>query len=253
MTVVVAYKWAADPGDATVRADGTIDWSRAKATISEYDPVAIAVARAAADATGEELVGISVGGAAVAGSMAKKAALSRGIDRLLISADDSTEHWNLTDTGRALAALATRAGATLVVTGDASIDESAHLVPAVLAGALGWPCFQAVSSLSPDGGGWLITQAIPGGQRTVRTDGPVVVAMSPDAAEVKIPGMKDILAAGKKPAEEVPLAELDHTPVGASLVAAAKPAARERKNVILRGPSAARELVDALAQEGALA
>lgn len=252
MTVVVAYKWAADPGDAAVRADGTIDWSRAKATISEYDPVAIAAARAAADAAGTELVGISVGGEAVAGSMAKKAALSRGIDRIVVAADDATSTWNFTDTGRALAALAQRAGATLVVTGDASSDESAHLVPATLAGALGWPCFQEVSAITPEGDGWLLTQAVPGGQRTVRTAGPVVVAMSPDAAQVKIPGMKDILAAGKKPAEQVPLDALGVEPVAIEPVSAGKPAARARKNVILRGPTAARELVDALTQEGAL-
>ena len=41
MTIVVAYKWAANPQDASVGADGTVDWSRAKAGVSEYDPVAI--------------------------------------------------------------------------------------------------------------------------------------------------------------------------------------------------------------------
>ena len=30
MRIVVAYKWACDPEEATVRADGTVDWGRAK-------------------------------------------------------------------------------------------------------------------------------------------------------------------------------------------------------------------------------
>ena len=30
MRIVVAYKWTRDPEEATVRADGTVDWSRAK-------------------------------------------------------------------------------------------------------------------------------------------------------------------------------------------------------------------------------
>ena len=30
MRIVVAYKWTCDPEEATVRADGTVDWSRAK-------------------------------------------------------------------------------------------------------------------------------------------------------------------------------------------------------------------------------
>ena len=41
MKIVVAYKWTCDPEEATVRADGTVDWSRAKPGLSAYDPVAI--------------------------------------------------------------------------------------------------------------------------------------------------------------------------------------------------------------------
>ena len=57
MSIVVAYKYAANPQDTTVGSDGVVDWSRAKAAVSEYDPVAIQVARTVADAKGEELVG----------------------------------------------------------------------------------------------------------------------------------------------------------------------------------------------------
>ena len=52
MTVVVAYKYAANPQDASVGADGVVDWSRAKSAVSEYDPVAIQLGRNLADAVG---------------------------------------------------------------------------------------------------------------------------------------------------------------------------------------------------------
>ena len=52
MRIVVAYKWACDPEEATVRAGGTVDWSRAKPGLSAYDPVAIEVARQFAGAVG---------------------------------------------------------------------------------------------------------------------------------------------------------------------------------------------------------
>jgi len=45
MRIVVTYKWTCDPEEATVRADGTVDWSRAKPGISTYDPVAMELAR----------------------------------------------------------------------------------------------------------------------------------------------------------------------------------------------------------------
>ena len=51
MKIVVAYKWTSDPEEATVGADGTVDWSRARPGISTYDPVAIEVARGLAAAT----------------------------------------------------------------------------------------------------------------------------------------------------------------------------------------------------------
>ena len=57
MRIVVTYKWTCDPEEATVRADGTVDWSRAKPGISTYDPVAMELARRLADAAGAELIG----------------------------------------------------------------------------------------------------------------------------------------------------------------------------------------------------
>ena len=125
MSIVVAYKYAANPQDTTVGSDGVVDWSRAKAAVSEYDPVAIQVARTVADAKGEELVGISVGDAQVSSSMAKKAALSRGFDRALVVADDAVRDLNATAVAGALAALVRKVeGANILLTGDSSIDES---------------------------------------------------------------------------------------------------------------------------------
>ena len=140
MSIVVAYKYAANPQDTTVGSDGVVDWSRAKAAVSEYDPVAIQVARTVADAKGEELVGISVGDAQVSSSMAKKAALSRGFDRALVVADDAVRDLNATAVAGALAALVRKVdGANILLTGDSSIDESAKMMSAMVAGYLGWP------------------------------------------------------------------------------------------------------------------
>lgn len=139
MTVVVAYKWAANLADASVRPDGTVDLSRAHPAVSEDDPVALALGRSVADAAGVGCVGVSVGPASVASPTARKAALARGLDRALVVADDATSGWNLTDAGAALAALVGRVpDARLVVTGEASVDENARMVPALMAGFLGW-------------------------------------------------------------------------------------------------------------------
>lgn len=253
MSIIVAYKYAANPQDTTVDASGTVDWSRAKAAISEYDPVAVQVGRTLADSLGTDLVGISVGTKAVSSSMAKKGALSRGMDRALVVADDVTSGWNATTVASALAGLVGKVeGASLVLTGDSSIDESAKMVPTLIAGFLGWPCFQEVVAVEAAGSGWTLTQSTAGGTRTISVDGPVVVAVATDAAAVKVPGMKDILAAGKKPLEEVPAADLAPVEVALEVTGRSKPVAKARRNETFTGDDAAAQLVAALRNSGAL-
>src|SRR5664279_6446203 len=91
MKIVVAYKWAPNPQDATVGSAGTVDWSRAKPGISEYDPVAAELARRLADATGGEVIGLTAGAKRVDVTLARKAALWRGVDRAVSGGEDSLE------------------------------------------------------------------------------------------------------------------------------------------------------------------
>ena len=251
MSIIVAYKYAANPQDTTVDASGVVDWSRAKAAISEYDPVAVQVGRTLADSLGTDVVGISVGGKAVASSMAKKGALSRGMDRALVVADDATSTWNATTVASALAGLVGKVeGANIVLPGGSCLD--AKMVSTLIAGFLGWPCFQEVVAVEAAGNGWTLTQSAAGGTRTITVDGPVVAAVATDAAAVKVPGMKDILAAGKKPLDEVAVAEVSPVEVSLEVTGRAKPIAKARRNETFTGDDAAAQLVAALRNAGAL-
>lgn len=251
MSVVVAYKWTSNPQDASVREDGVVDWSRAKAAMSEDDPVAVQFARSVADAAGTELVGVSVGTSQVVSPMARKSAMSRGMDRGLVVADDSTADWNLTQTAEALAALVRRVdGADLLVTGDASIDQNAKMVPAITAGFLGWPAFSDVTAVARTADGWSITQQTPAGTRSVEVTGAAVVSTTTDVVTPKIPGMKDILAAAKKTVDEVTLADLDLASTPLEVASRRVPERVERRREIFEGPNAVEKLVEALRAEG---
>ena len=41
--------------------------------------------------------------------------------------------------------------------GFRSLDENAKVVPPLLAAELGWPCLQAVTGVTPEADGWLVT------------------------------------------------------------------------------------------------
>ncbi len=253
MTIVVAYKYAANPQDATVGADGTIDWSRAKAGISEYDPVAIQLARDVADSVPMEIVGVSVTTSVGASSMAKKAVMSRGLDRGLVLADDAVGSWNHTRVADALARLMERIDdVDMLITGDSSIDEGARMMSALVAGFLGWPCFQEVNGVSKTDDGYTLTQIISGETRTIHVSCPVVIAATSDAVTAKVPTMKEILAAGKKPVEILGLADIETKEIGVDVTGRAKPEPTARKNQIFRGDDAATQLVAALRADGVL-
>ena len=206
MKIVVLYKWTCDPEEATVRADGTLDWSRAKPGISAYDPVAIELARRLSEAAGAELIGVTVGAKGVGVAIASKAALSRGLDRVVIVEDESLQDAGRSELAAVLAAVVRHIGdVDLVVTGDSSVDVAAKMVPTVLAGELGWPAVAEVTAAEGQAGALRVERAIPGGTQVLEISGPAVLAASADAAVPRVPGMKDLLAAGKKPVEHLEL------------------------------------------------
>lgn len=258
MKIVVAYKWAPNPQDADVAPDGTVDLTRAKAAVSEYDPVAFELARRLADATGGEVVGLSVGAAAIDTPLARKAALSRGLDRLVLVADDALADATGTQLAAVLAAAVRAIGdVDLVLTGDSSIDVAAGQVPLTLAGELGWLGLAAVTSVAASDGGLAVERDLPGGTAVLRVATPAVLAATADAVVPRVAGMKDILAAAKKPVEVLDLAALAVPASGTTLatLVTAKPTGGERNARIIDGAdpaAAAAELVGALRQAGVL-
>jgi len=258
MRIVVAYKWTSDPEEATVRADGTVDWSRAKPGISTYDPVAMELARRLAEAAGAELIGVTVGGKGVGAPIASKAALGRGLDRVVVIEDDSLREAGRSELAAVLAEAVRHIGdVDLVVTGDSSVDVAAKMVPTVLAGELGWPAVAEVTDVSGQAGALRVERAIPGGVQVLEISGPAVLAASADAAVPRVPGMKDLLAAGKKPVEFLELAALKVPArnVVMTVTGRARPERKARKGQLIDATdpaAAAAELVTALRQAGTL-
>jgi electron transfer flavoprotein beta subunit len=190
--------------------------------------------------------------------MARKAALSRRFDRAVIVADDSLDGAGSTELAMVLAAAVRHIGdVDLVITGDSSVDVGGKMVPTVLAGQLGWPAVAEVSAVTGAPGAVRVERAVPGGTQILEISGPAVLAAATDAAVPRLPGMKDILAAAKKPVETVSLSDLGvPSLVGTVTVkGTARPDLKARKGQMIdtKDPAAAAaELVAALRGLGAL-
>jgi electron transfer flavoprotein beta subunit len=177
--IIACIKAAPDDADIVVKADRTLDFSRAQWKFGAYDLNVIEAARQLADSSGGEVIGLTVGGDALANTKLRKDALSRGLDSLVIvSGSPDADSYQ---TASALAAaLGDLGDYDLVVLGAGSSDRYAQQVGNQL-GAL---------------------RTLEGAEQLVELTLPAVVSVTSAINVPRIPGMKDILAAGKKPVSE---------------------------------------------------
>ena len=201
MNIVVAVKVVPDDQDIQVTGAGDLDMSKAHQTISTYDLNAIEAAAQLAAAAGDSTVrAIAVGGAAIDDSKLKKNIMARGVDELYMVADDAAADLDAHATAALLAAqIQALDGCDVVVCGYGSADNYAQQVDVQLAYALGVPSVNGVVKVEANGATIVAERKLEDVVETVELPCPCVLAVSPDVAIPRIPGMKDILKAGKKP------------------------------------------------------
>ena len=229
MNIVVAVKVVPDDQDIQVTAAGELDMSRAPQAISAYDLNAIEAAAQLAAAAGDSTVSVvTVGGSKIDDSKLKKNILARGTDRLYMVADDAAADLDAHATAAALAAQIQAIGdVDVVFCGDGSADNYAQQVDVQLAAALGVPSVNGVVKVEANGATITAERKLEDVVEVVEIPLPCVLAVSPDVALPRIPGMKDILKAGKKPMEVGAAGELAAAAVKTVEVKA--PEAVERK------------------------
>ena len=201
MNIVVAVKVVPDDQDIQVTAAGGLDMSKAHQAISAYDLNAIEAAAQLAAAAGDSTVSVvSVGGAAIDDSKLKKNILARGTDQLFMVADDAAADLDAHATAALLAAkIEAIGGVDVIICGDGSADNYAQQVDVQLAAKLDVPSVNGVVKIEANGATITAERKLEDVVEVVELPTPCVLAVSPDVALPRIPGMKDILKAGKKP------------------------------------------------------
>lgn len=198
--IAVAFKVVPDDQDIQVAPDRSLDFSKAKGTVSAYDLNAIeAAVQLAAANPGSTVTAVTAGGGAIDDSKLKKNVLARGVDDLIMVADDTCAGMDAAGASQVLAAVLADGAYDVVLCGDGSADDYAQQVDVQLAARLGVPSVSAVTGLSVEDGVLVVDRTLEDVVETVEVPLPAVVSVAPDAAAPRIPGMKDILAAGKKP------------------------------------------------------
>lgn len=199
MKTVIVYKWARDIENAAVRNDGSVDWRNAKMTAGEDDPAALDAAKAIAAASGGQLIGLTIGDGDASW------ALARGVEQA-VSVTDAPFLPDNTATAAILAAgIRSMGDVDVVVIGD---SEQYPGVAATLAGHLGWPALLGVTTATARDGRIVAVRTSADGAETVSLVAPAVLGVAAVGAESRTPGMKELLAARKRPVTKLTVAEL---------------------------------------------
>lgn len=255
---VVCVKWVADEGELrTDPATLAVDAGHARRKICDYDRNTVEAARTAAGELGGELVGVTFGGPQAKAAL--KDVLSRGADRAVHVLADDADRADGHVTANALAAAIGRVGDVgLVLCTEGASDTYAHQTGPRIGELLGWPVVTNVSGLTVTGRRLRATRTLERETETVECDLPAVVTVVPEIGPAPIPGLKSVIAAGRKPAEQVPLAELglppDATTPRTTVTSLLGQTDRRRRVLIADGDTDQKvaALMSALRQEGVL-
>jgi electron transfer flavoprotein beta subunit len=255
MNIIVCYKWVLDAADLKVNPGLSVDFSRAKGKISEFDRNAIETAMRNTP-VGDEVVALTYGNLAAQKSI--KDVLSRGPARACWINDPGADTADGKRTAVALAAGIRKIGNfKLVLCAEGSEDNYAHEVGPRLGSLLGIPVVSNVIQLSIQGDSLQAIRKLQDSTETVQLTLPAVVTVLPEISEAPIPGLKMVLEASKKPVEQVTLVDLpDGLPEPSSSLVLLKGFQNTRKKVLYK-QGTVQERIDALVaslkKEGVLA
>ncbi|MGH7658016.1 MAG: electron transfer flavoprotein subunit beta/FixA family protein, partial [Gemmatimonadales bacterium] len=201
MKIAVCLKRVPDTtAKIAIGGDGkTIDETGIKFVPNPYDEFALEAALTLKGEGGETTV-IALGGTSSQETI--RTALAMGIDRgVLLEGEGSPDGLAV---ARALAAELKDGGYDLILFGKMAVDDYNHQVGPMTAELLGLPCITTVAHLKVENGAVEADREIEGGMEVVTCGLPAVLTCDKGLNTPRLPSLKGIMAAKKKPLETRP-------------------------------------------------
>lgn len=237
MQFILCYKLTPDPNTIEVKPSGKLDFSQADWVVGDFEFTAQEAAVQLAAACGATVKGISVGGEALSNTKAQKSVLARGCTELLLVKDETYTQADSHQTACVLAAAIQKQGEhDLVVCGEGSSDLYFQQVGIQLGELLDVPVINGISKLIGIQNGVLTAERTVGNTvDTLEIPLPAVICAKSDICQAKVPTMKEILAAGKKPVTVWSSEEIGSTENPTELISVLAPKSVERKRIAITG------------------
>ncbi|MER5736688.1 MULTISPECIES: electron transfer flavoprotein subunit beta/FixA family protein [unclassified Streptomyces] len=209
LRIVVCVKYVPDAtGDRKFADDLTVDREDVDGLLSELDEYAVEQAlQIAEEADDAEVTVLTVGPEDARDALRK--ALSMGADKAVHVDDESIHGSDVMATSLVLAKAIEKTGYDLVIAGMASTDGTMGVLPAILAERLGVPQVTLLSEVKVEDGKVTGRRDGDTASETLEASLPAVVSVTDQSGEARYPSFKGIMAAKKKPVEELELDDLD--------------------------------------------
>ncbi len=250
MKIVACYKLVPEDRDININPDLTLDLSKAAWKVGDYDLTAIEMAmRIGESQENADVVLLTYGGDVVVDQKLKKGVYARGPQMGYAIRDNEASCADSFDAAHVLAAAIEKIGnVDLVVCGEGSGDIYSQQMGPILAALLNRPVVNAVKDAFVEGDQLTVKRDLEDSVEVATLPLPAVISTTSEACKPRIPGMKDILAAGKK--EQV-VWEVDEVAAGRpatrkEVVSTLSPAQKERARTIFEGMDSLQGFVDAL-------
>jgi electron transfer flavoprotein beta subunit len=230
---------------ARIAADGkSLDEAGFQYMTSFYDEIAVEQAVRTKEALGGEVTVLTLGSSEA--SKEVRECIAKGADAGVILTDAAWGQRDCWTTAKALADRISKLGAELVFVGKVATDQDNSAVGAMIATRLGWACVTDVIQIEIQGGSGTARRETEAGIETCSFSLPAVITCNKGLNEPRYAGLKGIMAAKKKPLEEIP-AELETGRV--EVVSVSLPPARKEGRIVGQGAAAVPALIEALRSE----
>jgi electron transfer flavoprotein beta subunit len=228
-----------------VGSDGrTLETSGVQYMTSFYDEIAVEEAIQIKEKLGGEVTILTLGPSEATKEV--RECLAKGADKGIILTDPEWAGRDALSTAKAIKAKVEELGVDLILTGRLATDRDNAAVGPMLATLLGWACVTDVGDLEIGDGKGTAKREADAGVEVFEFPLPAVVTCQKDLNEPRYAGLKGIMAAKKKPIEEVPCAEIAQQ---VEIVGLATPPPRQEGRIVGQGAEAVPALIDALRNE----
>ncbi len=223
MDIVVCFKQVVDP--ELPAKDFSLDGSTRRQVrsgrplvISTYDENALEVALQLKDGSGAKVTALTIGPQATLGDSVRLA-LAMGSDEAVVVDDPAGPDLPGAVKARMLAAAIRKIGSCdLVLVGCESADWAERVVAPLLAEEMGAACVTFATRVEPSGGGLKVRRLADDGFHVIEAGTPAVISITSDETNrPRLPKVKDIVAAKRKPVHAwapADLGSVEATPTG---------------------------------------